>query len=257
MPSTMTKNNLITISIVSHQHGPLVMQLLSDLEKFCSDQITVILTINKHEDKQYHWENFPFPIKVIINTTAKGFAHNHNAAFQFCNTDLFCVVNPDVRLMGNPFTVLLATVNQPQVGVVAPLIVNESGLVEDSARKFPTPVALLKRYLVGKRQMDYPLVNDLIFPDWLAGMFLMFRSDIFRKINGFDEGYFLYCEDVDLCARLRALNYKVVLNPQVSVIHQAQRASHRKFQFLKWHVTSLLRFFRKYYMWGYKAENLL
>lgn len=252
----MVENNLITISIVSHQQGHLVTQILSDLEKFCADQITVILTINKHEQQNYHWEKFPFPIKVIVNTKPKGFAENHNAAFEFCNTDVFCVMNPDVRLLGNPFTLLLSTLNQTQVGVVAPLIVNEAGLVEDSARKFPTPISLLKRYLTKKTATDYLISGDVVYPDWVAGMFMLFRRDIFKKIKGFDEAYFLYCEDIDLCARLRALNYKIVLNPQVSVIHQARRSSHRNLQYLKWHVTSLFRFFFRYYGWGYKTENL-
>ncbi len=254
----MMTSNLITISIVSHQHGQMVMELLSDLERFCADQITVILTINKHEDTQFHWEKFPFPIKVIANITPKGFAENHNAAFQFCNTELFCVMNPDVRLMGNPFPQLLSTISQQDVGVVAPLIVNEMGLVEDSARKFPTPIRLLKRYLIKKKRIDYPVKNELIYPDWVAGMFMLFRNEVFKKLNGFDEAYFLYCEDVDLCARLRALHYKIILNPQVSVMHRAQRASHKKYQFLKWHVTSLLRFLVRFYGWGYKykQENL-
>ncbi len=248
----MVENNLVTISLVSHQQGHLVMQILADLEKFCADQITVILTINKHEQQHFHWEKFPFPIKVIVNTKPKGFAENHNAAFEFCNTDIFCVMNPDVRLLGNPFNILLANLTQSQVGVVAPLIVNEAGLVEDSARKFPTPISLLKRYLISKSSVDYPISGDYIYPDWVAGMFMLFRSDIFRKIKGFDEAYFLYCEDIDLCARLRALNYKIMLNPQVSVIHQAQRTSHRKLSFLKWHVTSLFRFFFRYYSLKYK-----
>lgn len=252
----MADNNIITISIVSHQQGHLVMQILSDLEKFCADQITVILTINKHEQQNYHWEKFPFPIKVIVNTKPKGFAENHNAAFEFCNTDVFCVMNPDVRLLGNPFTLLLSTLNHLQVGVVAPLIVNEAGLVEDSARKFPTPISLLKRYFMKKNNTDYPISGDVIYPDWVAGMFMLFHSDIFKKIKGFDEAYFLYCEDIDLCARLRALKYKIVLNPQVSVIHQARRSSHRNVQYLKWHITSLFRFFFRYYGWGYKTENL-
>lgn len=251
----MKMNNLITISIVSHQHGDMVLQLLSDLEKFCADQITVILTINKHENEQYHWEKFPFPIKVIVNTSPKGFAQNHNAAFQFCNTELFCVMNPDIRLMGSPFLQLMSTIMQSDIGVASPLIVNEMGLVEDSARKFPTPVTVIKRYLMKQRQIDYPVKDELIYPDWIAGMFMLFRSEVFKKINGFDEAYFLYCEDVDLCARLRALKYKIILNPQVSVIHSAQRSSHKKLQFFKWHIRSLLRFFVRFYGWGYKYKQ--
>ena len=76
-------------------------------------------------------------------------------------------------------------------------------------------------------------------------MFMMFRADTFRMIGGFDEGYFLYYEDVDLCWRLRRQGYDVALLPMVRVIHAAQRASHRDLRHLGWHVSSMLRFFVK------------
>jgi hypothetical protein len=79
-------------------------------------------------------------------------------------------------------------------------------------------------------------------PDWVAGMFMLFRNELFREIGGFDERYFLYYEDVDLCFRLRQHGYDVVLVPDARAAHFAQRQSHRNPRYLLWHVRSLVRF---------------
>jgi GT2 family glycosyltransferase len=79
-------------------------------------------------------------------------------------------------------------------------------------------------------------------PDWIAGMFMLFRSELFREVGGFDERYFLYYEDVDLCFRLRQHGYEVILVPDARAVHFAQRQSHRNLRYLLWHVRSLVRF---------------
>jgi len=81
-------------------------------------------------------------------------------------------------------------------------------------------------------------------PDWVGGMFMLFRSDLYKTLGGFDEGYFLYYEDIHLCARLRVAGMRVVLEPKAEIIHDAQRASHRDLRHAWWHATSILRFFR-------------
>jgi len=75
-------------------------------------------------------------------------------------------------------------------------------------------------------------------------MFMLFRADTYREIDGFDERYFLYYEDVDICARLRQRGYDVRLVPAASVIHAARRDSHRRARYLAWHIRSTLRFWR-------------
>jgi GT2 family glycosyltransferase len=60
--------------------------------------------------------------------------------------------------------------------------------------------------------------------DWVAGMFLLIRTEAFRALGGFDEGFHLYYEDVDFCARAWKAGWKVQVHPEVSVIHDAQRA---------------------------------
>ncbi|MGH8671273.1 MAG: glycosyltransferase, partial [Burkholderiales bacterium] len=173
---------------------------------------------------------------------AKGFAANHNAAFRFAKADCFCVLNPDIQLKEDPFPALLGALGDSGIGVVAPRILSPAGEIENSARRFPTLPAILKKALGIARTRDYEIGNAPIHPEWVAGMFMLFRSETFRKLGGFDERYFLYYEDVDLCLRLRHAGYDVLLMPQVSAIHDARRQSHRNLRYLLMHTTSLLRF---------------
>jgi N-acetylglucosaminyl-diphospho-decaprenol L-rhamnosyltransferase len=72
---------------------------------------------------------------------------------------------------------------------------------------------------------------------------MIFPRSIFEKLGGFDESYFLYYEDVDICGRLKLLGYRVALVPSFQVVHSAQRTSHRSFRYLLWHVSSMAHFF--------------
>jgi GT2 family glycosyltransferase len=74
-------------------------------------------------------------------------------------------------------------------------------------------------------------------------MFMLFRAETLRSMGGFDERYFLYYEDVDLCARLREAGYEVAVCTEASAIHAARRESRRNLRFAKWHLRSALRFF--------------
>lgn len=75
---------------------------------------------------------------------------------------------------------------------------------------------------------------------------MLFRSEDFRRLQGFDEKFFLYYEDVDICARAWKSGMKVLACPSVSVIHDAQRASRRNLQHMKWHAASMMRYFWKH-----------
>lgn len=233
---------MISVSIVSHRQGTLVKNLLTDLNTYCATQIEVILTVNIEESLPFSEREFDFPLRVVRNAITKGFGANHNAAFRQTETAFFCVLNPDIRLESDPFSVLLGTLSNAGIGVVAPRILSPGGEVEDSARRFPTPVYILKKALGITRKLDYEIGDAPIRPEWVAGMFMLFRSETYRELGGFDEQYFLYYEDVDLCLRLRHAGYEVALMPQVSAIHDARRRSHRNLRYLRIHTTSLLRF---------------
>jgi len=236
---------MITLSIVSHQHGDLVRSLLADLQKFCGHHsLFVILTLNLSETLSFPRDAFSFPLLIIENARPKGFAANHNQAFARARGDLFGVINPDIRFSADPLDPLCDLLsNNPQIGVAAPLVRNPAGGTEDNARRFPTPGRILKRILSRKNALDYP-IRPRSFPvDWLAGLFLFFPRSVFSRINGFDERYHLYCEDIDICARLRLSDFEARLHPGITVTHQARRHSHRNPTYLRWHIISLARFF--------------
>ena len=236
-------NSLISVSIISHWQTRLVRQLLDDVCSFCpAANIEIVLTLNAPEYFELDATSLPFPFLRIDNMAYKGFGANHNAAFRRATGDFFCVLNPDIRLTGNPFPALLALAGQNEVGVVAPRIINAAGKREDSARHFPTPLELLGKAL-GGGSLAVPDCPDVSEPDWIAGMFMLFPRKVFEEMGGFDERYFLYYEDVDLCARLALAGYKRLVCQEVSVIHDARRSSHRNLRYAALHARSIVRFF--------------
>ena len=182
--------------------------------------------------------------EVIVNGTPKGFGANHNAAFARCRTPFFCVANPDIRLRTDPFPALLDALADGRAGVAGPLVRAPDGAVEDSARRFPVPRTLVGKLFGGWRGPDYPIDRGTIPVDWVAGMFMLFRSDAFAAVDGFDERYFLYYEDADICRRLRGKGREVLYAPAAEVIHDARRASRRDPRLALRHAASAWRFMR-------------
>lgn len=235
---------LISISVVSHGQIDLVGNLLLDIEKNCKDStLQFLLTMNLYEALPFETTDFTFPIRVIRNAAPLGFAANHNQAFAHSAGQYFCVLNPDIRLSSDPFKILLKCFEDSSVGVAAPLVLGESGAIEDSVRRFPSPLKILCKAFGGCKGADYEIGDELVYPDWAGGMFLLIPHDVYAKVGGFDQRYFLYYEDVDICARLRLMGYEIVMSPHAQVTHLAQRSSHRNFKYLGWHLRSIIRFF--------------
>lgn len=186
-------------------------------------------------------------IMHIQNDRPAGFAANHNQAFQYCKLPFFCPVNPDVRLSTNPFPPLLDAMRSTRAAICAPSVYNSAGELEDNFRTFPTFRSLCAKAL-GLSDGRYPINNQALFyPDWVAGMFMLIEQTAFHQLGGFDSRYFLYYEDVDICARAWQAGMTVLACPRVGVIHDAQRASRRHFNHLLWHVSSLIRYLFKFF----------
>jgi N-acetylglucosaminyl-diphospho-decaprenol L-rhamnosyltransferase len=238
----------VTVSIVSHGHGALVSSLLADLATHCGPGIAVILTLNIPEYLTVGDGAYPFQLKVIRNEAPKGFGANHNAAFRRAKGRFFCVLNPDIRLPADPFPTLLADLADVHAGVAAPQIRNPDGAIEDSARRFPTLLSILGKLTGPSRKIEYETSGAPFSPDWVAGMFLLFRAETFRRLGGFDESFFLYYEDVDLCARLRRAGFRIIVDPLAIAIHHARRTSRRNPRYAWWHLSSMSRYFVRRYL---------
>ncbi len=233
---------MLSLSIVSHGQSELVRLLLEDLRACLSPGDEVLVTLNLPEP--FAAPRYPCELRILKNAAPQGFAANHNAAFRQARGDLFCVLNPDIRIAVNPFPVLRACLEaDPRVAACAPLIVSPGGTVEDSIRRLPTPAVILKKLIGSAGEPDYDLRGPVIYPDWIAGMFIVFRREAFAAAGGFDERYFLYYEDVDIGTRLRLAGWRLAACAQARAVHDARRQSRRSLRYLRWHAASMLRFF--------------
>lgn len=246
---------MITVSIVSHGHGEMVSHLIKQLED-CPEVTQIILTRNiceplilKQTDK----------LEIIENNVPAGFATNHNAAFKRCREPYFCVVNPDIRLSGNIFRKLIRCQKNRNAALVAPMVLSPEGKLEDSVRRFPTFLSLVSKVFGGPDgHYIFTSVDVPFYTECVAGMFMLFETFSYKEINGFDEKYYMYYEDIDICARLWEAGLKIAVCTQVSIIHSARRDSHRKIRFLLWHCASMARYFFKYGFRQYKlAQHIL
>ena len=234
---------MISVSIVSHGHGVMLAKLLEQVLAFPEIE-QVIVTLNIPESMELPKDS---RITLIQNQDPKGFGANHNYAFTKCKSSYFCVLNPDIAFNANPFPCLLDSLLDDCVGLVAPIVKNEAGRIEDSIRAFLTPISILRRRLLGHREVYRFRESDHnLCVEWVGGMCMLFPSSVYAAINGFDEQYFMYVEDADICTRLWLAGYKVLACPSAVVIHDARRASRKNWQHFRWHIVGLLRYFWKY-----------
>lgn len=123
IPSFKVKRK-ITVSIVSHGQLVLVIPLLDQLSRMGDHIEEVVITHNVPEAKcNISLKEMPFRLREVTNPSPLGFGANHNQAFQYCRTDFFCVMNPDITLEKDPFDGLLSCCTSATVAVVAPLVV--------------------------------------------------------------------------------------------------------------------------------------
>lgn len=235
----------LALSIVSHGQGDLVRPLLQELAPWAAAGAEIIVTLNRPEDESF-LRDLPFAITILRNNEPKGFGANHNQAFARTRASRFAILNPDIRLLQVDLVRLLECLEDAGIGASAPVVVGPSGEPEDSARRYPTVGRIARR--VGNRlrglrnRSDYDIgQRGSLVVEWVAGMFVIFRRDAFEAVRGFDESYFMYLEDADICRRLSRQGLATVL-VNTRVMHDARRATMKSAKHLRWHARSMLRF---------------
>jgi len=243
MPAPSPSQLPITVSIVSHGQLALVLPLLEQLDRFSrASTAKVVLTLNIPEADLLAGRAWGFAIERIENPSPKGFGANHNQAFQHCQTPWFLVLNPDIRLDGDVLAPLIAQA-APDAGLLTPRILEPGKSTPEQHRAVITPLEILSRRKPGYAR---PAV-----PAWIPGLFMLFRSDAYRQIGGFDERFFMYGEDFDICARTQLAGWKLQVGEDLLARHEAQRASRSSKKHLYWHVTSLLKVWSSAVFWRY------
>ena len=197
---------------------------------------------------------------LIVNERALGFAANANKGIAATSAPFVVVANPDTEPRPDAVRLLLEFAeSNPCAGVIGPQLEFPDGRWQPSRRSFPTVAGTivrrtpLRRILHPEtRQVDHYLLEDRptepVRSDWMLAAFLLLRREMLDELGGFDEGYRLYGEDIDLCYRAAQAGWERWYVPQATVQHEHAAVTDRRFLTRQtlWHWRSIARFVRKH-----------
>jgi N-acetylglucosaminyl-diphospho-decaprenol L-rhamnosyltransferase len=198
------------------------------------------------------------PLNVIRTGRNGGFGFGCNRGAAAGTAPYVLLVNPDARIGDAALDTLCAVLDgDPQVAVAGPKTLADDGTLHHTQRNYPrtrsswAQALFLHRVFKRARWADEVIWDPAAYerpgtPEWLAGSCLLIRRSAFEAIGGFDERFFLYCEDVDLCHRLRDAGYQVRYEP-AAVAHHVGGASAPRGTTLPIYARSRVLYARKYY----------
>lgn len=186
-----------------------------------------------------------------------GFGSGHNFASKYFNHSFKyqLILNPDVFIGPDAIQCAHQFLNKNlNVSLVSPKLLNLDGSIQNICRFLPSPRSLVKRFFFKffsvrsfNEEDSFNYSNEPISVPSIHGACFFVRTDCFNKINGFDNSYFLYVEDIDLCREMSALG-DIVYLPTCSAIHVHAQGSYKNFNLFKYHLRS---FFYYFYKWGF------
>ncbi len=204
--------------------------------------------------QDYSW------VRVVANSDNRGFTRANNQGLAISQGRFVLFLNPDTELAPDALRLMLDyAAAQPQVGVIGPQLRYGDGSLQSSRRRFPTLVTFFLESTVVQRwwprnqvlsryyMLDRP--DDAISQvDWVVGACMLLRRAVLEQIGGFDEGFFMYSEELDLCRRAVDAGWQVVYLPTAVVTHHEGKSSEQVVaaRHIRFH-TSRVRYVRKYH----------
>ena len=215
----------VSISLVNTNNREL---LLACLESLSGSEAEIVVLDNASEDGSVDAVRERFPdVRVIPQAHRAGFAANHNAVIETTSGRYVYVLNEDTTADDWQLDRLVAYLDaNPQVAALGPRLVYPDGTRQDSAWRFPTPlVSALGLVTLGKAGVKQSHGDDPRGVDWVMGAALLLRREALEEVGLFDEGFFIYSEEVDLQYRLRQAGWEVHYFPQATVVHHESQFS--------------------------------
>jgi hypothetical protein len=252
----------LSVSIVSHNSRDDLeglMPSLVDCLKGIDSEILVVDNMSDDRSVAFLRQEYP-SVKITVNKNRKGYGANHNINLKKAAGRFIVFMNSDIVLMPDTIMFLKNFMEQnKQVGICCPNVLNKDGSLQFLNKRYPTIFDLfLRRFrllftdrLVEKRSNYYEM-RDCAYDTsmdvpFISGCFMFCRSSVIRKVDGFDERFFLYFEDVDLCRKVQKTN-RTVSCPDAKLIHRWHRSSYSEF---KWFLVFLRSAFLYFNKWGY------
>lgn len=263
----------ISIIIVNYNSGELLSKSLESISNSgCDSDIEVIVVDNDSSDNSAGKARAIFPQATFIqNDRNLGFAKANNLGIKKSKGKSVLLLNPDTVIMQGALQKMVEFMNtSSDIGIIGAKLLDPDGNVQLSCRSFPSWInAIHNRYSPttrmfpkNKHAAKYLFTNwahdEPRQVDWLSGACLMIKREVLEQIGLFDEDFFMYCEDIDICYRSKQAGWKVFYYPYAAVIHYIgcgkNKASVRSIIF---HHISMYKFFRKHYCKNRIVFNIL
>jgi len=224
----------ISVIIVSYNVRDFLRQCLHSLEKAGEGMsVEIIVVDNASRDGSAGMVREQFPrVRLIENEVNRGFSRANNQAMRVARGRYLLLINPDTLAREDTLTALLDFMSaHPEAGAAGCKILNPDGTLQLSCRRsFPTPWVALSKILglsrlfpnsrlFGKYNLTYLDPDRVAEVDALSGSFLFLRRQALEKVGLFDEEYFMYGEDLDLCYRIKRASWTIYYVPTTQIIH--------------------------------------
>ena len=242
-PVTQSLPAELSAVIVNFNAGP---DLTRALQSIAGDAAgtrweAIVVDNASADDSAAAAEAFGPPVHVVRNAENVGFGRGVNQGVRASSAALILVMNPDCRLLPGAVAAMTAELAaHPGCALVGPRVLDPDGAVQGSVRGDPDMLtglfgrtSRLRRLLPWLPVSSRNVVSADAIPgdaggvvaDWVSGACMLMRRDCFDEVGGFDERYFLYWEDADLCRRLRQRGYHIRYVPGAGVVHRVGRSS--------------------------------
>lgn len=227
--------SIITLTFNSEVY---IKNYLNSLKEYLPKESEVILVDNGSDDKTLDIVKEYSFIKVIANRNNLGFAKGCNLGAKLAEVEYLFFLNPDCKLINNSLNSLLEYIyKNPNVGIVAPKLMQSEVVIQPTVRKLPSVLGAVKEYYLGIKNSYEAFVPKGENPqkvESVVGAAILIRKEIFEKVGGFDEKFFMYYEDLDLCLRVRKLGFNIVYFPRATILHSVGGSiSEKKKQYIE------------------------
>lgn len=225
------------------------------------DSFEVLVVDNASTDGSAVMVQREFPwVRLIANKENVGFTRGHNQAVWESHGKYLLILNSDTIIQQDALQKLIAFAEtNPDVGVIGPRLLNPDGSLQYSCRRFPNLAAAIFRntplgrlFPQNRYTRDYLMADwDHGTPrevDWVSGAAMFVRREVYERLQGFDERFFMYCEDVDFCYRVWKAGWKVVYYPEAQIVHAIGRSTDRVAnKMIRQFHKSMYLFYKKHY----------
>ncbi len=185
-----------------------------------------------------------------------GFGVAHNLILNKIDSDFHLILNPDVEFNPTVIPNLIAELDKkPEVSFITPKVVYPNQDLQFVCRKHPTLLDVINRRFPFSKKLKLKNeyrnhdFNKSFHPEFIHGCFMLFKTKDLKELQGFDERYFLYMEDADICRKIDKLGKKILYYPKEKVIHQHQKGSSKSLKLFFRHTSSAIKYFLK---WGFR-----